>query len=409
MENSCVINGFLNALRQYNTLGSVHRLDRLRLGGANGGGSLRILVATLMVVTFGCRAAFAMEFVLAGTDHRSADASWIQASGIIEESTVEDFLEFISEGPDWLPKRIRLSSPGGNLIAGVLLGEELRRLGFATEVGSHEPHPEWPDMPYWDFTMRTPGICASACAFAFMGGVERRIDPGSRIGVHQFFTSKSGLGEAEPDIRLVREGFEQTIVALLLDYVLRMGVDGRLLVSAGLTEPDEMYWIESGDEAIRLGLVYDPERWSEWRIAVLGDGVIAESERADGQYKMAALCTDSGGAYFDLFIKDEAVAPNGWSLRSWLVDQCLPAGSYSLGHGVHQILGNRVEASSIRIVDRPGGFGLRFPLGLSPAIEGAPSFLFEDAPFGACMTERFIGNEAKMQQAMRVAFRNCIQ
>lgn len=370
---------------------------------------MRFLVAALVASASMVMPAAAMEFILGGTDHREDDASWIQADGPIDDTTVEDFLTFLAEGPDWLPKRIRLNSPGGNLADGVHLGEELRRRGFATEVGGHEPHPDWPDMPYWDFTRRTPGSCASACAYAFMGGVERRIDAGSRIGVHQFYSARRAESGTENEPVLVQEGVEQELVSLLLDYTLRMGVDGRVLVNAGLSGPDEMYWIESGLEAQETGLIYAPTAWNEWDIELLGEGVIAVSGRADGKYTMAALCTKSGGAYFDLFVAEDPAEEASWSLRSWLVDQCLPAGSYSQGQGAHNILGNRVEASTIRIVDRPGGFGVRFPLGRNPVVQGSPSFLYEDAAYGACITEKFLGSDENMEPAVRIAFRNCIQ
>lgn len=350
-----------------------------------------------------------MEFILGGTDHRADDAAWIQAEGEIDSETLEDFRAFLKNGPDWLPQRIRFNSPGGNLGEGIQLGEELRRLGFATEVGGHEPHPDWPDMPYWDFTRRTPGSCASACAYAFMGGVERRIDEGSRIGVHQFYSASQSSDREANEPVLVREGVEQALVSVLLDYTLRMGVDARVLVNAGLSSPDEMYWIEAGPEALEVGLDYAPTQWGPWDIHLLGRGIIAESERADGKYRMAALCTKDGGAFFDLFVTDGAPEDTDWSLRWWIVDQCLPAGSYSQGAGAHRILGNRVEATDIRIVDRPGGFGLRFPLGNNPSIDGSPSFLYEDASMSACTTDRFIGNDANMADAVRMAFRNCIQ
>jgi len=336
------------------------------------------------------------------------DASWIQADGVIDETTLKDFVTFLEDGPDWLPKRIRFNSRGGNLLEGILFGEELRRRGFATEVGDHEPHPDWPDMPYWDFTRRTPGVCASACAYAFMGGIERRIDSGSRIGVHQFYSAGRAEVAAGDLPVLVQEGVEQKLVSLLLDYALRMGLDGRILVNAGLSGPDEIYWVEASTEAKEMGLIYAPTAWNEWDIKLLGEGVIAESERADRKYKMTAICTKSGGAYFYLFATEDPAEESAWSLKRWLIDQCLPAGSASQGQGAHRILGNRVEASSIRIVDQSDGFGVRFPLGRNPVVQGDPSFLYHDAAYGACVTERFLGNEKNMEPAIRIAFRNCI-
>ncbi|MEQ8292217.1 MAG: hypothetical protein RIA08_08425 [Roseovarius sp.] len=347
-----------------------------------------------------------MTFVLGGTDERSNDATWIQAEGEITSTTFDDFLAFMENGPDWFPNRIRLNSPGGNLLVGIRLGEEFRRRGFATEVGGHEPHPDWPDMPYWDFTRRIPGICASACAYAFMGGTERRIDFGSRIGVHQFYS-----GEDNPSAGpvLVQEGVEQVMVALLLDYTLRMGVDGRVLVNAGLSGPDEMHWIETGAEAEVSGLIHDPAIWTNWDIEMEGEGLIAVSTRTDGKSKMTAFCDWSSGAYFYLDVTEETSGKNDWSLRSWLVEQCLPAGSMSQGAGAHSILGNRVGNQEIGIVDRGNGFSIRFRLGRNPSVNGSPSFLYEDAPFTACNTERFSGNAENMVSAVRLAFRNCIR
>ncbi|MVO17787.1 hypothetical protein GO984_18375, partial [Rhodobacteraceae bacterium CY05] len=201
---------------------------------------MRFLLATLLISFLATAPVVAMDFILGGTDHKTDDANWIQARGPIDEETVADFQTFLAEGPDWLPKRIRFNSPGGSLAQGIQLGAELRRLGFATEVGNHEPHPAWPNMSSWDFTRRTPGICASACAYAFMGGVERRVDHGSRIGVHQFYSAAQADGGSDSQPILVQQGVEQELVSQLLDYTLRMGVDGRVLVHAGLSQPHEM-------------------------------------------------------------------------------------------------------------------------------------------------------------------------
>lgn len=96
-------------------------------------------------------------------------------------------------------------------------------------------------MPYWDLTHPTHGVCTSACAYAFMGGIERQIDPGSRIGVHYFYSAGRSEGVAVDEPELVQEAVEQELTSLLLDYALRMGVDARVLVNVGLKGPDEMY------------------------------------------------------------------------------------------------------------------------------------------------------------------------
>ena len=344
-----------------------------------------------------------MDFTLGGTDHRSDDAAWIQANGPINERTVEEFISFIDAELDWFPKRVRLNSPGGDLFEGIAFGEELRRRGFATEIGNHEVDPEWVGTGSWIFTRRIPGTCASACAYAFMGGVERRIDLGSKIGVHQFSPAHS-LAEPNNETPLVESGLEQEVSSIILSYVLEMGVDGRILVQAGLSSPDEMYWIGEGEEARLANLVYSPTEWSDWTIDTLGEGVIARSERADGKYSMAAICTETGGAYYDIFVSEEPE----WGIRDWIIDQCLPAGSQSEGPRTHTIIGNRVTTSNIRIVDRPGGVSLWFSLGHNAAIGDDPSFLYNDY-FSACTTETFRGSQINMSAAILMAFRNCVE
>ncbi len=62
---------------------------------------------------------------------------------------------------------VEFFSPGGLLDEGLHMGYLLRQRGLATHLAAGT-------------------ICASACNFAFMGGVIRSIDPGARFEVHMF-------------------------------------------------------------------------------------------------------------------------------------------------------------------------------------------------------------------------------
>ncbi len=195
-----------------------------------------------------------MDFRIGGTDIRDDDALWIQASGPITPDTPQKFRDFIGNKQNGSPKRIRFDSPGGNLAAGIELGYELRSRGFSTEVGRDEPHPDFPNES-WQFTRRSPGECASACAYAFLGGVGRRVDVGSRLGFHQFYFTE------EPTPQLQLSGSElsvqaQELAAILLSYIIAMGVDPSVLVFAGLTPQKEMFWL-SAEDASMLGLTFE--------------------------------------------------------------------------------------------------------------------------------------------------------
>jgi hypothetical protein len=343
-----------------------------------------------------------MEFEIGGTDHRGADANWVQATGPIDPDTPDKFLEYLKTGK-FYRKRLRLDSSGGDLMAGMRLGAILRDQGWATEIGGHDPDPEWAHLPYWKMTKRTPGECASACAFAFMGGVERRIDAGSSLGFHQFyraeyFSDPNSLSFNATDLQV-----DQIISAILLSYTISMGVNPAILVKAGTTLPGEMHWV-TRDEMRQYEITFDSHQWLPWEITLLREGVIAESERRDSLFKMAALCTKAGGAFFDIFVSSK----NEYDLRSWMKDQCLPAGDQILGQGRHSILGNVVRERDFRFIDRPGGYGIRISLGHYPVIGTDPSVFWNDYP-SACMTNDMKGSEVRLQEALKIAFRNCIQ
>jgi len=165
-------------------------------------------------------------------------SNWIQATGEITADTPADFEVFLGSS-DCMPKVVRLNSEGGSLRGGVMLGELFRARGFATEVGSGKPNSDVPTPGVRNIYTKTPGSCSSACAMAFLGGVERTLDPESTIGFHVV----ANRDVSESDLR------ELTTVESL--YLLEMGVDTRLihlLIEAG---PNVMRGIRS-DEARTL-------------------------------------------------------------------------------------------------------------------------------------------------------------
>src|SRR5260221_5476176 len=59
---------------------------------------------------------------------------WISASGAIVDSTLQDF-ETFARARDVRGATLVLDSPGGNVIPGLALGREIRRLEITTSVG----------------------------------------------------------------------------------------------------------------------------------------------------------------------------------------------------------------------------------------------------------------------------------
>lgn len=76
---------------------------------------------------------------------------------------------------------VEFFSPGGLLDEGLSMGYEVRRRSLATRVPAG-------------------ARCASACNFAFMGGVVRSIDPGARFEVHMFATGDEVTRQIRHDV-----------------------------------------------------------------------------------------------------------------------------------------------------------------------------------------------------------------
>lgn len=62
-------------------------------------------------------------------------------------------------------REVRFNSRGGSLEAGIEIGEAIRARRLATRVTSG-------------------AVCASACVYAFLGGIIRTVDAGGRVGIH---------------------------------------------------------------------------------------------------------------------------------------------------------------------------------------------------------------------------------
>lgn len=191
----------------------------------------------------------------------------ILGSGSIEPDSAAKLLAFLSDEKLHryeLPPRpdISFHSPGGDLAGAVALGRLIRKLGLDTRLS--------PD--YSRVIEGTGGnqevfvkdvVCASACAFAFLGGVNRFLEKGSRYGIHQFSGTRGNIGDGPTQVTLVA----------LAAYVEEMGVDRMLLDFASLVSPSEIYWLSPQDlQELRVdNMVADKARW---KLDALEDGTV---------------------------------------------------------------------------------------------------------------------------------------
>jgi hypothetical protein len=151
------------------------------------------------------------------------DGKLILASGQIEKLSSDHFAEFTQNYP--AKTIVILQSLGGDLIGGLRLGQAIRARNFQTYLSARAPRTD----------DKTIGKCFSACAYAFLGGVERQVDPLAQFGVHQFRGQDKNLDAIQT----------QKLSAILGRYMDTMGVNRQLLDSAMATDPGKVQLINA--------------------------------------------------------------------------------------------------------------------------------------------------------------------
>lgn len=168
----------------------------------------------------------------------------IYAKGTITEGTHLRLLEFLKQNKVNEPVTLFFNSPGGSLTESITLGRVIRTLGFSTGIGEFGK-----EYNFKDTQKEIRAICASACVYAFAGGVLREYHyRDTLLGVHQFYsTDEKNVGDI---------GDTQRLSAIIMAYLTEMGVNSRAFVIASQATRDDMIWI-SPSEAAALNLAYD--------------------------------------------------------------------------------------------------------------------------------------------------------
>jgi hypothetical protein len=231
-----------------------------------------------------------MTFRSAGNGGNCAGCAWIAADGELTPDTPKQFVKCLAEdniikdlGDNAKSWPIYLNSPGGDLISGIKLGEVIRARGFSTAVGRSVP-----SVGADHFEELTGGKCASACAYAFFGGIDRAAKSGE-IGVHQFYNDAAINDPSGKLFSAIDMSVNQLISALLIDYAFRMGVDPRVVSIASSTLPGEMHFF-SEKELWELKINWSPSSFEPWAIEPYGSGVVAYSKTRDKKETATFFC-----------------------------------------------------------------------------------------------------------------------
>jgi hypothetical protein len=118
---------------------------------------------------------------------------------------------------------IVLSGPGGNLFAGLSIGEKIKSRGWGTFVASHSE-------------------CASVCGLIWLAGSPRLIGETGKVGFHAAYIRQ--LGE-------VRETGSGN--AMVGAYLTKLGLPYSAVLYMTSAAPEDMQWLNDAD-ATRLGI-----------------------------------------------------------------------------------------------------------------------------------------------------------
>lgn len=264
-----------------------------------------------------------MDFMHVTTGGNCLTCSFVRADGIITSETPERFFAFLknSDYSNYTGVDVHLNSPGGDLTGGLRLGEIFRELGVSTVVSQSRIKERYENSKWHLLDPQFSGddaICASACSFAFAGGVERYATPNvrpervgfqkiGRIGVHQFY-DRNALNSPDKKIFSANDAIEdQRFISLLLSYLKEMDISAEMLQLATNTDPLEMHWMTVEElratkldnasfattfiEAYKNGVAI-----VEFRYQRMGAAIRTEIWCKDGRLQMLVTLRWKGGA-----------------------------------------------------------------------------------------------------------------
>lgn len=194
-----------------------------------------------------CHAAsFSHAYAIEISTQDKGDLTIYRVSGAFEPGDGERFIRAATADK----AVVSLVSPGGNLMAGIAMGEHIRLKGYLT-------------------TVPQGAVCASACALAWLGGVSRGGTETSKIGFHAA-ANRGGDVTSSGN-------------ALIGAYLNKIGVGYQAVQYITAPQPSDMTWL-SFAKARELGIdiiALDTPRSSE--PTGLGGAPVSPPARAQPQ------------------------------------------------------------------------------------------------------------------------------
>ena len=189
------------------------------------------------------------------TDHSVDEAAHLKVFGEITERDVGEVRRLLPRakrqarfclmaGCEQKIPLVVFDSPGGNLIAAMQIGEILRRSMAMTMVASDS-------------------TCASACVFAYLGGVSRTASENARIGLHRPYFEQSYFAGLTYD--QARARYDE-LVAKADSYLRKMGARPGLIQEMLSTPSQDITYLTS-EQTDYWSIRGDDPGFEEWKRA----------------------------------------------------------------------------------------------------------------------------------------------
>ena len=246
-----------------------------------------------------------MKFKIETQGGNCNDCTWISAQGIISTNTPNVFREFFNNYVYPNKYDILINSTGGNLHAGMELGELFRKINLKVVVA--ETYHTKTDSKIWPIISGSrDGVCISACTFALMGGASREAHGDSIIGFHQFFDPNSE--NFSPERVIINNqslSLEQIVSAQISSYLSRMGISHDVMLISSTKGPNE--YIALNRESLQQLNILTGQGMAPFTVQLMGNGIIAISENLDESRPFKTFktyCIDPNIRIFEITINN---------------------------------------------------------------------------------------------------------
>lgn len=263
-------------------------------------------------------------------DGQCPTCRWISAEGNIISDTPSQFSHFLEENKLDDPLSIKnglvvsFHSDGGDILAAIALGREIRKHNFDTTIAetidkpvniikaenqNSEKSPDQNSEKEGDENNnsgtaantikstpeRIEGICREACVWAFLGGRARNVGNG-KLELRTYRPPLDGAGTSSGQEVSVRQQ-QLADIAYITDYSQEMGFDPLI---AFLNWDNANSHVFSGDEIRIYNIDFSPDVIGKWQLAPTEDALVAIAISNDKKTSARLYCDSHKTTFLEI-------------------------------------------------------------------------------------------------------------